>query len=174
MKTIELILSATLGCLVGCSPAGSAQSSTTEHPDDDTHSGASTSEAAESANVRECGLGDCENQLWPRVVVTLSSSTWSTDEISVTATTDSGAEFELPEQPCPDFGGVVCTYTYFASPSDRWVNIVARGRDVEVEQRIELAPFNRCAKEISFVTLSGQEESLSFGDVSLISPCNRL
>jgi len=86
-----------------------------------------------------------------------------------------GALFEGNREGCPEAPGIVCSYSFFTSPSDRSVTLLiepAAGMGHPARAEIPLGGFNYCGRDIAYVVVTLVPGSgPRIAPPRLVSPC---
>ena len=122
----------------------------------------------------------CSSHLWPRVIVGVipprGSDKEGIDFVRVKFRDQQGTVFDGNPHGCPDTPGILCTFSFFSSPADRFVTLQVESieaGDLASKAIIQLGPFNYCGRDIAYVTVTlAANLPPEIHPPEFVSPCN--
>ncbi|WP_437568616.1 hypothetical protein [Sorangium sp. So ce542] len=133
---------------------------------------------ADTGGSSRCN-GSCERDLWPRLILGISGSKPEAElDVVVVAAGDSSGELDAHLQGCPTSlpARYLCSYGIIPSPKDSTVTLTLtlKGGGASEEVVIDLAEYNTCGRQISYLLVEHDGASLKLGAPTLISPCQSI
>jgi hypothetical protein len=141
--------------------------------------GAGPSDGDGSAGGSSSCNGGCERDLWPRLILGISGSTPEAElDVVVLAEGDRSGEREAHLGGCPTSlpARYLCSYGILSSPNDSTMTLTLtlKGSGASEEVVIDLAEYNYCGRQISYLLVEHDGASLIAGEPTLISPCQSI
>ncbi|WP_437904308.1 hypothetical protein WME95_38485 [Sorangium sp. So ce327] len=141
--------------------------------------GAGPSDGDGSAGGSSSCNGGCERDLWPRLILGISGSTPEAElDVVVLAEGDRSGEREAHRGGCPTSlpARYLCSYGILSSPNDSTMTLTLtlKGSGASEEVVIDLAEYNYCGRQISYLLVEHDGASLIAGEPTLISPCQSI
>ncbi|WP_438039323.1 hypothetical protein [Sorangium sp. So ce128] len=141
--------------------------------------GAGPSEGDGSAGGASRCNGRCERSIWPRLILGISGSTPEAEPaVVVLAEGDRSGELDVHLGGCPTSlpARYLCSYGIVPSTKDSTVTLTLtlKGTGASEEVVIDLAEYNTCGRQISYLLVEHDGASLKVGEPTLISPCQSI